>query len=54
LPEADDYVGHKYAQFLPEREAYEASKAAGQVKVVVKKTEWIPGQGIICSEKAKG
>jgi hypothetical protein len=49
LLEADEYVRTKFTKALADREAYEARKAAGEVKVVVKRSEWVPGQGIVRS-----
>ena len=43
---ADEYVRTRYTAALTSREAYEARKAEGEVKLVVTKAEWVPGQGM--------
>jgi hypothetical protein len=47
LIDADENVRVKFTTALARRETYEAAKAAGEVKLTVTRTEWVPGQGIV-------
>lgn len=45
--EADEYVRTKFNTALAQREEYEKRKAAGEVKLKITRSEWIPGRGLV-------